>query len=196
MKKLADKLKSGYWKLTVALIVAWLSMAAHGAGEIREYIAYGQFLENTQSAQLNEFLEEPGIQVSNVREFERMKNHIVQHYAGVEVSNSFVRDEQTMVDCVSIGTQPSLRQTDGSFAQVASPPQLLLQEDEDREALTSGGDNMLTRGEEDAYGNEKYCRQGFIPLRRLRLEEMVQFESLDAFFNKYGELNSRAFPNT
>ncbi len=196
MKNLSNKSKRSCGYIALVLVAICLSSAVYSAGEIREFVAYGQFITATRSAQLNDFINQPGIQVSNAREFERMKNHIVAHYEGVEINNSFVRDDYTMVDCVAINTQPSLRRNDGSYAQIASPPGLLLQENEDREALRNGGDNMLSVGEQDAFGNEKYCRPGFIPLRRLRLEELLQFETLDAFFNKYGERGGSSFPNS
>lgn len=185
-----------YQYISMVLLAACLPTMVCATGEIREYVAYGQFIEVTQSAQLTDFIGQADIQVNNAHEFERMKAHVLAHYQGVETNHGFVRDERTMVDCVSINTQPSLRRNDGSYAQIASPPGLLLQDNEDREALRNGGDNMLIEGQEDAFGNEKYCRIGFIPLRRLRLEEMIQYETLEVFFSKYGQPGRNGFPNS
>jgi hypothetical protein len=40
----------------------------------------------------------------------------------------------------------------------------------------------------------QYCEQGFIPMRRITLDELVRYETLADFFNKYGKAGQKGVP--
>ncbi len=53
---------------------------------------------------------------------------------------------------------------------------------------------MLNEKKKDRFGNKQYCEQGFIPMRRITLDDLVRYETLGDFFNKYGKAGEKGDP--
>jgi hypothetical protein len=53
---------------------------------------------------------------------------------------------------------------------------------------------MLSQKRKDAFGNAQYCAPGYIPMRRVTLDDLVRYQTLDDFFNKYGRAGERGDP--
>ncbi|HEX4750138.1 MAG TPA: neprosin family prolyl endopeptidase [Bryobacteraceae bacterium] len=146
-------------------------------------------LANTlQSANLQQFLGKPGVRVVNETAFNDMKAHLTQLYTGVQPQHSFVDSNGSVFDCIPIEQQPALR-----GATPAAPVDMPMPERTIRLPLDVKRPTdilpPLRAGEKDQYGNEMVCPEGTIPMRRITLEELTRFETLQNFFRK-GEGNS------
>jgi hypothetical protein len=150
------------------------------------FIPFDEFLQGVRDATFEEYAAREGAQVLNSEEFEAMREHILTFYEGVEVVSTFVTDEQYF-DCVTIDSQPSVRLLDLGRADLESP-QSSLGTDEgvggEAPGAGEGLESPLRLGLTDIFGNQIACDEGTIPLRRITLEEMTRFETLDAFFGK------------
>jgi hypothetical protein len=150
------------------------------------FIPFDEFLQGVRDATFEEYAAREGAQVLNSEEFEAMREHILTLYEGVEVVSTFVIDEQYF-DCVTIDSQPSVRLLDLGRADLESP-QSSVGTDEgvggEAPGAGEGLESPLRLGLIDVFGNQIACDEGTIPLRRITLEEMTRFETLDAFFGK------------
>jgi len=157
------------------------------------FIPFESFLQMTKEAELEQFAKRNGFKVLDREQFERMKAHILTLYQGVEVKNSFSLDDIGYVDCVAISTQPALNMGGKRQAVQKPPPALDLEVDENT-AQAKPIPNMLVPGKYDAHGNAMFCDDGYIPMRRVTLDEMVRFPTLEDFFNKYGVKGTKGDP--
>ena len=155
--------------------------------KIKKFIPFEQFIANMQKAEYRDYTKMPGSKVLNEEEFLKMKNHITEMYEGVKVKNSFVMDSVMFIDCIDINTQPSLKRGEGKYQSISeAPPAINVQDNLDTtDAMPIKP--MLDKEKKDAFGNVMFCDQGFIPMRRVTLEEMIRFKTLDDFFNKAGQ---------
>jgi Neprosin len=150
------------------------------------------FIESLQSASHAEFAPRAESRVAHEDAFSEMRAHILGLYEGVEAPHSFMDETGAVFDCIPVEQQPSLR---GSAEGVPMAPDLPpltpdLQrgtaagegdQDERRDNLA---DTTLTLERRDAYGNVMYCPEGTIPMRRVTLEDLTRFETLQDFFAK------------
>jgi hypothetical protein len=127
---------------------------------------------------------DPRARVRDEGQLEAMKAHIADLYVGVEPQHSFEGRGGTVFDCIPVEQQPALRDHTGPIPE---PPDLT--------AVLYGGEPRLrpvspqpppTVIERDRHGNITRAPAGTIPLPRVALEDTARFESLDAFFHKYG----------
>jgi hypothetical protein len=124
-----------------------------------------------------------------------MKDYLLGLYQNVGVSHSFVEDSQ-MVDCVPLLQQPGLRGASAAevnaalAAGLAGPGAPITEPPVPAPQLKSGPaapgetralDLTLPRGERDVFGNSISCARGSIPMRRITLDEMVRFPTLEEF---------------
>jgi hypothetical protein len=114
-----------------------------------------------------------------------MKSHIVQLYEGVEAPHSFMDQSGAIFDCIPIEQQPSLRGSGESVSEAPDLPPLAAatggQQGERKESLTG---SPLGPDRQDWYGNVMDCPEGTIPMRRVTLEDLTRFETLQDFFQK------------
>jgi hypothetical protein len=158
-------------------------------------VTFQEFIKTVGAARYEDYAKKNGTKVKNAAEFRKMKAHVASMYKGVKVKNSFVLGERDHVDCVDVHTQPSLRR--GSrFLPLAKPPAPTVAEEKQRDEAREGRpvEPMLSAEKKDAYGNVQYCEEGFIPMRRLTLDELVRYETLADFFNKYGKAGEKGLP--
>ncbi|MGC2403828.1 MAG: neprosin family prolyl endopeptidase [Acidobacteriaceae bacterium] len=130
---------------------------------------------------------------ANESEFTAMKAHIVGLYRGVTEVHSFEDENGSIFDCIPVSQQPSLK--GNAAAKAPALPSL------DKKAGAQGepvGDRKpveiqpdFRSGKTDKHGNQMACSPGHIPMRRLTLEEMTRFASLNNFFQKSPEGGAR-----
>jgi hypothetical protein len=150
------------------------------------------FVESLRSASYAEFAPRVESRVSHGDAFSEMQAHILGLYEDVEAPHSFMDETGAIFDCIPIEQQPSLR---GSAEGVPTAPDLPPLEPEPRggNAATAGeqderrdnlADTTLSPERRDAFGNAMHCPEGTIPMRRVTLEDLTRFETLQDFFAK------------
>jgi hypothetical protein len=109
---------------------------------------------------------------------EQMRGYILNLYRGVKVGHSY-QFGGAYFDCADVMSQPTVR--DLGLKKLATPP----------DAGTIGGAGTarsaaspLRLGLTDAFGNAVSCKDGTIPMRRLPLEQMTKYPSLQAYLGK------------
>ncbi|MFL6725788.1 MAG: neprosin family prolyl endopeptidase [Sphingomicrobium sp.] len=163
-------------------------MAKKPSEDPKGIVTHRAFKEAIREARLPSFRKDPRTRVRTESEFEAMKAHVLKLYEGVEVASSFTDAAGQVFDCIPVAEQPSAR---ASGAPIASPPSL---------AGMIGGANAPADepqspeppAELDRHGNEMRCPPGFVPMRRVTLDELTRFATLDDFFRKSGPLNPTA----
>jgi Neprosin activation peptide len=141
-----------------------------------QFISFDEFIRRTTRASARQPSDSSG--VASTTEFARMRDHILDLYKGLKVTHSYVNSDGQYIDCVPIDQQPSLRRPDGTFEKVASPPTPI--------PLPLGAPAPIppSAPTTDVFGNLQQCPVGTIPMRRITLEEMTRFHTLEDFFRK------------
>jgi hypothetical protein len=168
------------------------------AADISKFISFDEALKINATAQYENYAKQVGVRVKGLTEFDQMRAHVMSLYEGVKVRNSFVFAEDH-IDCVAVETQPGLRisgSTNLRRTLAKAPPPRLAREtaDEDIDRLAQPVTPMLSVQKMDAHGNAQFCSDGFIPMRRVAIDELVGYETLGDFFNKYGKVGERGLP--
>jgi hypothetical protein len=158
-------------------------------------VAFQNFYESVAGARFEDYARKDGVKVTNPDEFQKMKAHIVSTYEGVKVKNSFVLGDGAAIDCVDMRTQPALRK-DGKFMALEKPPAPMIAREKYGDEARKGRQvaPMLSAKKKDSFGNVQYCDKGFIPMRRITLDDLVRYETLDDFFSKYGKAGEKGLP--
>jgi hypothetical protein len=116
------------------------------------------------------------VKVRDKAAFEEMKAHILDLYDGIRVKHSFI-DDGHYVDCVPI-ERPLGVQSGTDSGPAASPPR----EPHSASTRLQGTVSLtLKPGKRDVDGNEMYCRPKTTPMRRVSLEEMIRYPTLQDF---------------
>ncbi len=111
---------------------------------------------------------------------ENMRTYLVQYYKKTQAEHSFQDEEGQVWDCMPIKLQPSLRgRKDNRFKNVPEYPGEKWSEEK-----TYTKPNGISRKEVDSLGNKQGCPEGTIPVRRLTLERMASFKSVQQFLRK------------
>lgn len=141
-----------------------------------EFISFDEFLKRTDGTSAGS-PQMAGV-VASETEFDRMRDGLLALYKDLKVTHSYVNTEGQYIDCIPIDEQPSLRRPDGTFEKVATPPQSIL--------LPAGAPSLMPTPTPltDNFGNLQRCPDGTIPKRRITLEEMSRFYTLEDFFRK------------
>ncbi len=168
----------------------------HAQAAAQEFVPFNQFMDGTRAMAADAALRPAG---PNRREAARdeMREHVLKTYRGVLVSHSFVMGSSHF-DCVPTLQQPTTRAF--GIDQVApAPPQSLLApavavddpaaEGPTRPALMADGDDRS-----DEFGNSLRCEDGTIPMRRLTVEDLGRFPTLEEAFHKGPDSAGQAVP--
>ena len=141
------------------------------------------FQRAIRDARFSAFQNDPRIKVRDEAEFEAMKAHLSGLISDTDAAASFVDNAGQVFDCIPINEQPSLRESGDSPAE----PPSLAHEIGVEETEPSGAPAVEEAEPElDRFGNSMKCPEGFVPIRRLTLEELGRFETLADFFSKTG----------
>lgn len=119
-------------------------------------VSFADFIRDVKHAEAKDFLNRPGAVVKDAEAFEQMRSYILKLYGGVHVQRSYEIGTQ-MVDCVPENEQPSLRGQASSMTAV----------DDEREPAATEG-----------------CGSATIPMRRITLEELTRFRTLEDYLHK------------
>ncbi len=113
----------------------------------------------------------------------RMRDYLVQYYDGMEAPHSYVDDNNSVFDFVPIQQQPALR---GS--RPATPTDL---PSPAPGSAATAADQLRARHViqlhpyfRDRFGNQMSAPDGTIPVRRLTVENLARFATLENFFQK------------
>jgi hypothetical protein len=148
-----------------------------------EFVPFRNFVDQTATANADDYLARPTSQVKDAAAFEEMRQHILNMYQDVDVNHSFVQDS-AHYDCVPVEQQPAVRKY--GIKKIATPPPTGILDSADDDP-TSGLKRALQADSQkpfDAFGNSTRCEQGTIPMRRLTLETIARFQTLKQFFQK------------
>ncbi len=173
-------------KLLAALQGAGPTNATPATPAQPRFVPFADFIKQTAGAKADE----PRLasaRLADAHAFGQMRAHILSLYQGVRATHSFMGEDGSFVDCIPIEQQPSLRQGPAAGSRVASAPTPagLPMPSSERGAGTSAAlSPHLERGNHDQFGNERYCPPGTIPMRRITLEELARFGSLEDYFRK------------
>jgi hypothetical protein len=139
-----------------------------------------QFLATVSTAHYADYAGAPQAAVESEAAFEAMRTHLLSRYRGVTATHSFMLGPQ-YVDCIPIMQQPTVREL-GLTALASQPPPPVI----DLAAQPPGliVQPLLERGLTDSFGNAIHCAAGTIPMRRITLEDLSRFATLQAFFAK------------
>ncbi|MBV8056917.1 MAG: neprosin family prolyl endopeptidase [Deltaproteobacteria bacterium] len=107
-----------------------------------------------------------------------MKRHLIERYEDLTVTHSFADESGQIFDCIPVRQQPSLKGTDITVAEAPDLPSPQTRGD------AAAAQPPLRPDRADMHGNAMWCPPGTIPVRRITIEEMTRFESLDDFFLK------------
>lgn len=157
---------------TLGLIFVGLVVSLPALGQIqaRGILPFSQFVNTLGSAQAGAYT---GRGVRSAGDFYQMRQHLLSLYSGVTVSHSYELGGQ-IFDCVPIMQQPGVRLQ--GITHIASPPPF---------APTAGVNQMqVVPGSRDAFGNVQQCADGTIPMRRITLDELTRYQTLQQFFRK------------
>ncbi|HZS53397.1 MAG TPA: neprosin family prolyl endopeptidase [Bryobacteraceae bacterium] len=143
----------------------------------------GDFTKTIQSANLQQFAGKPGVKVLSDAHFQDMKSHLIKLYAGIQPQHSFVDANGSIFDCIPIEQQPALRgKTIATPIDIPAPQSRAGEPVADRKPIAI--QPPLQSGQKDSLGNAMTCPAGTIPMRRVTLEELTRFETLQNFFRK------------
>jgi Neprosin len=109
---------------------------------------------------------------------EQMRDYVLDLYQGVKAEHSYQFDG-AYFDCVGIMSQPSVREL--GLTKLATPPAATAM---GKDSTADGAASPLRLGLVDAFGNAVACGAGTIPMRRLSLDQMTRFPSLQAYLAK------------
>ena len=177
----------------IAALIVSFDAWAQGASRM---LPFNEFYDGAGRARFEDYARKDGVKVTSADEFQKMKAHIVSTYQGVKVSNSFVLGEGDVIDCIDRRTQPALRKPGGGFGELAKPPAPTIAKERRGDEAQKGQQvgPMLDARKKDPFGNVQYCKEGLIPMRRITLDELVRYETLNDFFNKYGKAGEKGLP--
>lgn len=158
--------------LIFAAIVAFPAAAQDEVAPSR-LVPFPEFVQGVRTAFAGGYVGHPGNGVRSAADFFDMRAHLLSLYNGVTAVHSFELDDQTF-DCVPFLQQPSVRLM--GITNIAPPPPF----------SPHGGPPAKApdRTSRDAFGNVQECPEGTIPMRRITLDELARYETLQQFFKK------------
>ncbi|MDB5343905.1 MAG: hypothetical protein JWP89_2282 [Schlesneria sp.] len=144
----------------------------------KPFLPFTDFVNAVQAAQHAEVAALPAAQVSGPDEFEKMREHVLKLYQGVDVPHSFQDESGQVFDCIPIEQQPAARAAEAPV--IATPPEL---PGSSPESAIQPPTTASAAGT-DAFGNARICPAGTVPMRRITPEEIARFQTLERFFRK------------
>jgi hypothetical protein len=132
-------------------------------------IPFRRFIESVRSARAGEYLNRPGSVVLDEASFDAMRSYILRYYETLDPVISVVDTSGAVFDCVPVAQQIGLR---GQAAFEVAAPDV-------PSCVPEPGTSPAGRA-----GTAASAPPGTIPVRRITLEDLVRFPTLDDFFCK------------
>lgn len=142
------------------------------------------FVGSIQSAKFSDYSSKVASMVAHEAAFAEMKAHILNLYDKTEVQHSFVDESGAVFDCIPIEQQLSLRGSTGAIPKAPDLPKVMAgggPQDERKDAVIA---SPLGPDRKDRHGNVMQCPLGTVPIRRVTLEDLTRFGTLQDFFQK------------
>jgi hypothetical protein len=166
------------WRSAGLGLASAILMANSPAGaQTDRLVPFNEFMQSLQSA--SPAAAAPG-RVASPAAFSEMRTHLLNTYRGMTVRSSHVLDGATF-DCVPVMQQASVRSL--GISQVAAPPPSANAPTGANAVRGGATPRQFTNGT-DKFGNPMGCETGTIPMRRMTLDEMGRFPTLQAYFQK------------
>jgi Neprosin len=191
--------------LTLALMAFGVQGFAQSTNNA-PFVSFSDFMSHTRQVSAHEFVGQADVKldtlmttrnaaaprttfkVKNEQSFEEMRKAILFRYQGIEVTHSFVQDNQHY-DCVPIKQQPAMRKY--HLTEIATPPVLPVASGQQAELETKAEASLVPERQFDDYGNLTRCETNTVALPRLTLETLSRFPSLHDFYKKPGRPTKR-----
>jgi hypothetical protein len=162
-----------------------------------DFIPHKEFIKRTERASVT--AHQTGACRASSAEFERMRRHILELYRDIPVPHSYVAHAGAIFDCVPIDQQPSLRRAEGGFNKTVDPRDIRFSGYRDLLPPSAarpgpGAHPHTAPNPADPFGNRRTCPDGTIPMRRITLEEMTRFPTLEAFLARGKAGADRFYP--
>lgn len=145
-------------------------------------IPFDEFRVSLHGADSTAYVGRAESRVADSAAFEQMRRHLVDLYADMEVTHSYLLHGDVF-DCVPIEQQPSVRLL--HLDRIAeTPPPLAAEDPEAADARILPASQVGDGDRFDRFGNSTECEDGAIPMRRITLDEVTRFPSLRDFLSK------------
>jgi hypothetical protein len=168
-------MKTSRWPV-VFIVALFLLLAAN--------IAYTIIRTSAQSAQKGDVRpaqKQPVVRVKNADERRRMEQYIADYYRPLKIVQSLKVPWGEQIDCVDMYTQPALQRKGMENHKIQlRPSQIPRALREGKTALPIGAE--IPGQEYLKIGGP--CPEGSIPIRRLTIDTLVRFQTLEDFFKK------------
>lgn len=132
-------------------------------------IPFRRFIERVRAAGASEYLNRPDSVILDEASFDEMRSYILRYYDQVTPVTSFVDAGGAVFDCIPVEQQIALR---GQPTLVAPPPG------------PPAGVQTPGISPPQQSGNAASAPPGTVPVRRVTLEDLARFPTLDHFLNK------------
>ena len=146
-------------------------------------------LAHVTEAKLEHYMALPGVKVKNEAEFNKMKAHLLSLYKNVQVTHTFVGHGGNHIDCIPIEQQHGAvaEVKRGHKIQHTAPDHHAMPKhgDAKKHPAVEGVPLQMKKGLKDKFGKEMVCPEGSIPMRRVTLDQMTKFHTLNDFFQKH-----------
>lgn len=171
--------------LGATLVLFVLGGIATAQSAPAEFVPFHNFIDQTTTADSNDYLSRPASKVQDAGAFEEMRQHILRMYQGVDVNHSFVRGS-AHYDCIPTMEQPAVRKY--GLKQIAKPPTTAVPDgapEVDNDPTGPKRASLLGENDEfDVFGNSVHCEEHTVAIRRVTLETTTRFQTLKQFFQK------------
>ena len=177
--KLAQSVQACLLRFAVSLLV--LSGFVHGQNQPSRLISFPDFIASASTATVDEYNTRPGSHVQDSLAFDEMRQHILKLYEGVEVTHSFLLEGHAY-DCIPVEQQAGVRlYGDG---RIATPPPAEKPQQLPANGTIAAASQIDLGRPFDAFGNFTRCEENTIPMRRVTLDDITQFNTLRDFLAK------------
>lgn len=141
--------------------------------------SFVEHLVSTEAAEYRLCRRRVRTRVKDRAAFDKQKQYVLSIHEGVHIVHSFADSSGQLFDCIPIDEQPALRR---SGAPLAQPPTVPRPPVPIRPATTFLP--PLHTDKFDRFGNQMLCPPGTVAIRRVTLDELIRFETLDDYFLK------------
>jgi hypothetical protein len=141
------------------------------------------YIESVKSVKPKVLLARPEKKVLDEAALADMQTHILSFYDKVEVLHSFADETGAVYDCIPLEKQPSLKGVSGRVPAPPDAPKIDLTHTM-KEKFEDSLIPLLSPDRKDKFGNAMHCPPGTIPLRRITIEDLSRFRTIDDFLRK------------
>ena len=149
---------------------------------------FADFVAELEDAEHEQFALLAATRVRNATAFDAQKQHLLAMYRGVTVASSFADAGGQVFDCIPVAQQPALKRLG---TELAEPPPMPIAPIARQSSAAQQG-LRVPNGKLNSFGSALSCPTGCVPVRRVTLEELVRFETLEGYLRKHGHPRSRA----